>query len=132
MLALFAGLLWGVVAYLLGRVVFGPSIWPGVLGAPLVAIVVGHVTQDAFSRGSFLSRSLWSLVSLYLGALLFALPISIWQLIARGATSTTALEIAFEPLMVVVWGITMTGYFIALWPLSYFTHWFVDWRMNPW
>ncbi len=130
MLGLCAGGFWGGVAYLLGAPSFGPAIWPGVLASPLIGVVTARATHPAFATTSGLRRALWALASLYLGAVLFALPISLRELIVRGGSSPAPFEVAMEPLLAVLWGITLTGFLIGLWPMAYLTHKFIEWRLD--
>ena len=129
-LGLWAGAAWGAVAYLLGSSAFGPAIWPGVLSSPLIGLLVARLTHPGFARSTGLWRALWALASLYIGAVLFSLPISVREVIVRGARSSAPFEVALEPLLAVLWGVTVTWFVLVLWPLAYLTHSLVDWRLS--
>jgi len=130
LLGLLAGAAWGLVAYLLGADAFGPSIGPGLLASPLIGLMVAHLTHPGFARAEGWRRGLWSLASLYLGAMLFSVPIGLSEFLRRHATSPAPLEVALEPLLGILWGITLTGFVIALWPLAHWTHWLIERRLT--
>ncbi|HRP07903.1 MAG TPA: hypothetical protein PLL69_05385 [Gemmatimonadales bacterium] len=126
--SLVAGTFWGLLAFLLGHRAWGPAIWPGVLAAPFLGVAVGALTQARFENSSGVRRALVALVSLYLGGTLFGIVIGIgtWLGISPGARRFPAVLV--EPVLGVWWGLTVTGFFLVLWPLAYFTHWWVEWR----
>ncbi len=125
---LVVGALWGVAAYLLGRRAFGPAIWAGVLLAPAIGLVVGSLLQAPFERAEGRGRSGWALLSLYLGATLFGLVIGIGTWVGFGTGTRRFPEVMVEPLLGTWWGITLTGFFLVLWPLAYGTHRWLEWR----
>lgn len=122
---LLAGAAWGIVAWLLGARAYGPSIWAGVLASPFIGLLVARLTHPPFARSSGFRRWLWALASLYLGALLFALPIAFYEVAIRGA-GRNPLETVLEQFVAVLWGITLTGFVIALWPMAWLTHLFME------
>lgn len=122
------GAVWGVVAYLLAGRAFGTAIWPGVLAAPAIGVVVGDRLQSLFERSERGRRRLVALVSLYGGATVFGLVIGLgrWLGVSPGNRQFPAALV--EPLLSVWWGVTLTGFFLVLWPLAYLTHWWLEWR----
>ena len=122
------GSLWGVSAYLLGGRAFGSAIWPGVLAAPAIALVVGLSLQRAFERGSPTRRKLTALCSLYFGGTLFGLVIGLGSWLGVSPGSRQLPSALLEPVLGVWWGLTLTGFVLALWPLAYVTHWWLEWR----
>jgi hypothetical protein len=124
-LGLGAGAAWGVIAWLLGGSAFGPAIWPSVLGSPLIGALVARLIHPRFAQSGGLGRALWSLSSLYGGALLFSLPLAVGQPGGRPAA-----EVAVESLVAVLWGVTMTGFVLVLWPMAYLTHRLIEWRLD--
>jgi hypothetical protein len=85
---LLAGSLWGGLAWLLGAKAFGPVIWAGILASPLIGLLVGWITQEAFERLSGVWRGLIVLASVYLGATFFGLAVGIYDWFA----GTTAFD----------------------------------------
>ncbi len=90
---------------------------------------MARLTHPPFARATGGRRWLWALASLYLGALLFALPIAFYEVVTRG-TDRALLETVLEQFIAVLWGITLTGFVIALWPMAYLTHLFIEWRLD--
>lgn len=124
---LVVGAAWGVVAYLLAGRSFGRAIWPGVLAAPAIGLAVGSVLQGAFERAERGRRRI-PLLSLYSGATLFALVIGLGSWLGVSPGSRRFPAVLVEPVLGVWWGLTLTGFVIALWPMAYLTHWLLEWR----
>jgi hypothetical protein len=129
MASLAAGVCWGGIAWLLGVRAFGPELYAGVAAAPFIGVAVGLATQRLFARTTGWRRGLTALVSLYLGAVLFAIPMGIAASLMRGRWTTTLSHLAAAETSV-LWGVTMTGYFIVLWPLAWLTHHGVEWSVD--
>ncbi len=123
-----AGAAWGGVAYLLAGRAFGRSIWPGVLAAPAIGLVVGAVLQGAFESAARGGRRFIALLSLYGGATLFALAIGLGAMLGVSPGTRQFPAALLEPVIGVWWGLTLTGFVIALWPMAYLTHWWLEWR----
>jgi hypothetical protein len=119
-----AGTAWGVLAYLLGSALIGPDIWAGVLASPFIGPIVSRVMHPRYARATGWRRALTSLGSLYLGAAFFGLALS-FSAFARQHDWQNIMLVALVP-----WGITVTGYIIALWPLAHGTHAVIEWRMD--
>lgn len=126
--SLLAGLLWGVFAYLLGRRAFGLELWGGVLAAPLLGLAIGLTIHPRFAAREGWRRSGWALLSVYLGAIGFGLAIACGEIVTRGVGGRSLGAVVLEPVVAVLWGVTMTGYLLFLWPLAWFTHRLVEWR----
>jgi len=122
------GALWGLAAYLLGHKAFGAVIWAGVIAAPAIGVVVGSSTQLRFERAVGRWRTVWALVSLYVGATLFAVVIGFgtWAAVSSGFRRLPIT--LFESLISVWWGVTLTGFWLVLWPLAYVSHRWLEWR----
>lgn len=129
-LGLCAGALWGGLALLLAASVLGSAVWPGVLASPVIGATVARLTHPGFARSAGLWRALWSLASLYGGAMLFALVVAGGELLRRDATGAARLEVALQPVLAVLWGLTLSGFVLLLWPLAYLTHRFIEWRLD--
>jgi hypothetical protein len=46
-----------------------------------------------------------------------------------GATGRRAIEVVFQAVLGVWWGLTIGGFFIVLWPLAFASHWLL-WRLE--
>ena len=123
-----AGALWGAAGYLLAGRAFGAAIWPGVLAAPVIGVVVGVPLQRAFERASASRRRMTALLTLYSSATLFGLAIGVGALLGLSPGSRSFPAALVQPIVSVWWGVTFTGFFLALWPLAYLTHWWLEWR----
>ena len=106
-------MVWSLLAYWLARSLAGTRattsphlarlLSGGMLASPLIGVLIGSVSRG-FSRLGRPARVLVALADLYFGAFLF-----LW---ATGI-----------PLLVgLVLGLTLSGSFLVLWPLSYINH----------
>ncbi|HEY7682162.1 MAG TPA: hypothetical protein VH879_05930 [Gemmatimonadales bacterium] len=125
-----AGALWGCLAYLLGARAFGQAIWGGVLASPLIGVTVGHLLHSSFADGTGRRRILWSLVSLYLAAVLFGTSVGVYELVLRRSSASSPTAVVIESIAAVLWGVTLTGFLLFLWPLAYLTHWALEWQVE--
>jgi hypothetical protein len=125
---IFVGCVWGVLALLLGGRAFGDAIWIGILGAPLVALVVGALLQPRFEGAGRGARRLIALVSLYGGGTLFAVMIGLGGMLGLASGNRRFPAAIVEPVLGTWWGMTLTGFVLVLWPLAYATHWWLEWR----
>lgn len=123
-----SGLAWGGFAALLGRRAFGTSIWGGLLFSPVIGLMVGWLTQDAFERFQGFRRALIALGSLYLGATLFGIALGAATFVRRPGGGPGLVALVVENMLAVWWGVTLTGFLLFLWPLAFATHWFLEWR----
>ncbi len=125
--AFFAGVLWGLVAWgLAGRVYGRPGLWGGLVAAPMIGIAVAAVLQARFENTAGWRRWILALGSLYLGATLFALAVGLTDALS-GSASRNRLDVVVEAVIGTWWGVTLTGFVIALWPLAYLTHIVLEW-----
>jgi hypothetical protein len=119
--SLASGCLWALIALTLGYRAFGPSIWGGILAAPLIGLLMG-VSSAWFDTRWQGGRALFSLVSLYVAASLFGFAMTLYDLFVRGIGPAPSLENLLSGIAATLWGITFTGYFAILWPLAYLNH----------
>lgn len=126
LLALFAGALWGLVAFGFGGRAYGDAVWGGVLAAPFIGLLVGALLHPRFSAASGGRRWLVALASLYTGATLFAIAVGLTDALT-GAAGRRVLEVIAQAVVGTWWGVTLTGFVIALWPLAYGTHAVLAW-----
>lgn len=124
------GVLWGLLAFLLGRRAFGPAIWPGLFASPLIGLAVGLALQERFESARPGVRRVISLLSLYLGATIFGMVIGLgtWLGLSPGSRRFPAAVV--ESVLGVWWGVTITGFVLALWPLAHLSHWWIAHRSD--
>jgi hypothetical protein len=118
--SLVSGIAWGAIALLLGSRPLGRLIWGGVLGSPLIGLIAGWAAMRLKPRTKLAATGI-SLVSLYLSASLFGISVGLFDWLI-GSPQRNALEVIFQPVPAVLWGLTFTAYVIALWPLAYWNH----------
>jgi hypothetical protein len=124
-----AGLLWGVLGYFLGERGFRTMIWGGALASPLIGILVGRFIHPRFVDSSGAMRVFIALISLLAASILFGLAMGITDLVL-GHPGRRAVEVVLQPVIGVLWGVTIGGFFIALWPLAYATHYFLEFTIQ--
>jgi hypothetical protein len=121
-----AGGAWGLLAWALGHQAYGQAIWGGVVAAPFIGLLVSGLMHHRFESTSGWRRLLVALVSLYLGATLFALAVGITDALT-GSASRGAVEVVLQAVIGTWWGVTIAGFWIALWPLAWLTHIVLAW-----
>lgn len=121
-----AGALWGLVAWGLGAKLYGAGLWGGIAAAPFIGVGIGLLQQARFENTAGWRRWLVALTSLYLGATLFALSVGVTDALT-GSASRNGMEVISTALLGTWWGVTLTGFLIALWPLTYLTHIVLAW-----
>lgn len=124
--AFLAGALWGLLAWGLGGKAYGAGLWGGLAAAPFIGVVICAALQGRFEGAVGWRRWAVALVSLYLGATLFALAVGVADA-ATAHASRGAVEVVLEAVVGTWWGVTLTGFLIALWPLAYLTHIVLGW-----
>jgi hypothetical protein len=118
------GMVWGAIALMLGASL-RPVIWGGVFLAPFIGVGAGFASVLFPAEGRF-RRALFSLVSLYVAAAIFGLGIGVYDL-ATGQNVGDGWQripsaVVLQGAAATLWGLTFTGYFILLWPLSHANH----------
>ena len=115
--------LWTILAWLLiGEYYRG--LLGGIMAAPLIGLVAGLVYLPAY-RWSLTARLALSLVTLYLGAILFGLACGAWDALSGipGKPGRDPIEVVSQNVVMTLYGVTMTGFVAFLWPLAYANHW---------
>jgi hypothetical protein len=120
LLALLAGLIWGMIGWALAGQMLGAPVLGGVLVAPFIGLAVALASRGFRSRPPGMRIAL-SLVSLYFAAGLFALAVGVADAL-RPIPDRNSGAVVIQAVMAVWWGITFTGYLPLLWPLAYATH----------
>ncbi len=118
----FAGLVWGGVAFLFGHRAMGSGIWAGVMVSPLIGLSAGALSWP-FRGLTGAGRLMLSVATLYLSGIVFGAAVGIGSLAMHPDSGRAVLEVLWEPILTVLWGMTLTGYFILFLPMTYFTHW---------
>ena len=140
--SLVSGLVWAAIAWAVAYSVSTVHSTPtdalrivagGIVAAPLIGLLMGRVSRD-FSASSTRRRAVMSLGGLYLAAYLFLLASGVTRLAADvlvgtavdavrpGAASVAYRLLIQDPLVASFMGLTLTGYVVVLWPLSYLNH----------
>jgi hypothetical protein len=70
-----------------------------------------------------------ALLSLLAASVLFGLAMGITDLVL-GHPDRRALEVILQPILAVLWGVCIGGFFIALWPLAYATHFLLEFTIQ--
>ncbi|HUL68672.1 MAG TPA: hypothetical protein VLT17_00355 [Gemmatimonadales bacterium] len=122
-----SGLLWGLFAALLGQRAFHAHVWGGVVASPFIGLIVGTATQSYFEQLSGYWRWGIALASLYLGAILYGVGIGIWDVVA-GGPGRIPIAVVTQDVVAVLWGVTLTGFLLFLWPMAFLTHLLLEWR----
>ncbi len=121
LLCAISGLTWSGIAYLLLREWF-PGLWVGIAVSPLFGLLVGFVHRPTYAFPLIL-RVFLALATLYAAAALFGLVIGVVEeLIETGPNHVKGASI-IGWVLVTLWGVTFTGYFLFLWPLAFANHW---------
>ena len=121
LLAALAGGLWGLFAYVLALRFMGRIAWGGVLASPLIGLIVARIYLAMYGRSSRI-RWLMALVTLYVAAMLFGLGAGIYDAVPPVANRLTHAVIV-QDVLATLWGVTVSGFVLFLWPLTYATHW---------
>ena len=113
-----SGLLWGVlVTFVLldsrQRVTLGS----GFLLSPVIGVVAGSIAIR-FRNLDVIGMAAVSLVSLYLAAALYGMAGAVVLTLAYHGTFVSAVFLA----LTLPWAMTIGGFVLWMWPLSYFNH----------
>jgi hypothetical protein len=119
-LSALSGCGWGLVAYSIGHAALGRSVWGGIIAAPLIGVVIGRLSRPigARSRNYQIAAALFDV---YLAATCFGVAMAVFDLV-WGPRNVTLFASLTQSVLAVLWGLTFTGYFLVLWPLSVFNH----------
>lgn len=126
-LSALSGCGWGLIAFFIGHAAFGHGIWGGIVAAPLIGVLIGHLSKSIESK-SRLDQIVASLFDLYLAAICFAVATAMFDFV-WGPRQMPFPTLLMRDILVVLWGLTFTGYFLVLWPLSFFNQRLV-WRAH--
>ncbi len=126
LLCLASGCVWGAIGYWLGHHWMSPFIWGAVVASPLIGVCVGLAYRPACGA-SLTRRILLSLATLYAAAILFGFAAGVSDVLRFIPTGSNGRfrnipEVIFQGVVGTLWGLTFTGYFLVLWPLSFINH----------
>ena len=128
-----SGVCWGLIAYALGRGALGSLVWGGVVVSPLIGVLVG-LSLRRLAPGTTRGRLAVSLVDLYAAVAVFGAAVGVFDLVtgvnAGVGWRRDPSAVILQAVLASLWGITLTGYVLLLWPLSYFNH-LLLWRRRP-
>lgn len=123
-LGLLSGSLWGGLAGLIGHRAMGPPVTYGVWASPVIGALVALAFGN-WPRFSLAWRVGLALASLYFGAALFGLAVGAADAL-RVLSGPHAMRAPFavvaQDVYGTLWGLTLLGWFVPLWPLAYLNH----------
>ncbi len=120
-LSALSGALWGLLAYALGARAIGPTVWGGVLASPLIGLAAAWIYLPFYARSRRL-RWFGALLTLFATAALFGLAIGVYEA-ARPLAGRITHAVIVQSILGVLWGLTISAYWLFLWPLAYANHW---------
>lgn len=112
-----SGTLWASVAVWLGISWLPDAAWGGIVASPWIGLAVGAAFRSVYRR-SWTTRILMPLASVYAGGALFGLAVGI----AHAGSQPDLLSHLGRHLAAIPVGLTLSGYALALWPLSFANH----------
>ncbi len=116
-----SGLTWSGIAYLLLREWF-PGLWVGIGVSPLMGLLVGWAHRPTYSF-PVVVRALVALGTLYAAAALFGLVIGAVEEVIETSPNHVKGASIIEWVLVTLYGVTLTGFILFLWPLAFLNHW---------
>jgi hypothetical protein len=125
-LSVVSGCLWGALGYYLSHLLWPNLVWAPVAVSPLIGLGMGLLYRHA-CLSSLPHRVVLSLVTLFLAVTLFGLAAGVYDALRDippnpfgGRRILSAVVI--QAVVAAWWGVTFTGYFLVLWPLSFLNH----------
>lgn len=112
-----SGTLWASVAVWLGISWLPDAAWGGIAASPFIGLAVGTGFRSVYRR-SWTTRILMPLASVYVGGALFGLAVGI----AHAGSRPDLLAHLARHFAAIPVGLTLSGYALALWPLSFANH----------
>jgi hypothetical protein len=89
-----------------------------VVASPVLGLVVGRAILG-LRHASRSKRAAAAWLTLYGASTLFGMVLGVAALFSKAPAQN--MEVFIEPVLAILWGITFTGYFVVLWPLTYLT-----------
>jgi hypothetical protein len=115
-----SGFGWALIACFIGYRAFGYRIAGGIIIAPLIGVVIGHLSSPLQNKPRWVQIA-GSLVYLHVAAACFAVGMAFFTPVL-GPRNVRFPAALMEHVLAVLWGLTFGGYALVLWPLSFFNH----------
>lgn len=124
LLCIASSALWAILAWSLSVGVGSRGLLGGIVAAPMIGLLAGLIYLPAY-RWPLVGRLLLSLVTLYVGALLFGCACGAWDVLSGipGKPGRDPVGVVSQNVLMTLYGVTMTGFVVFLWPLAYANHW---------
>ena len=113
-----SGLVWALIAWVIGHRAFGHRIWGGMLVAPLIGFLIGRLSWPLHHKPRWVQIA-GSLLYLYGAAVCFAIGMALFSALL-GPRYVRFSAGLMEHVLAVLWGLTFGGCALVLWPLSFF------------
>jgi hypothetical protein len=123
-----SGMVWALIACLIGYQAFGYRLWGGIALAPLIGMLIGRLSSPLSDKPRIVQIA-GSLIYLYVAASCFAIAMAMWSA-GFGRHNVSMPAALLEHVLAVLWGLTFGGYVFVLWPLAFVNHRIV-WHAQP-
>ena len=119
-LSLLSGYFWAVIVYWLGYRWMSPMIWSGIIASPFIGLAMGFLYRNACNK-SLVNRIFLSLVTLYAAVGIFGCVTGTHDAL-RHIPNRASWAVVVQMILACWGGITISGLFLLLWPLSFLNH----------
>jgi hypothetical protein len=119
-LSVLSGCFWAAIAYWLGGNFMSPMIWGGIIASPFIGLAIGLAYQRVCDRPLWVKFGI-SLTTLYAAVAMFGFACGVWDAL-RPIPNRFSAAVVEQSILGCWWGITFTGLFLILWPLSFLNH----------
>jgi hypothetical protein len=118
-----SGWAWAYIAWALVQVTMGDveEIVAGMALSPLIGIIIGIIYLPAYRLPKSL-QALVSLFTLYLAVSLFGAGSGLYDVFWGSTPIRDASRAMIQSMLLYIWGVTVLGWVVILWPLSYLNH----------
>jgi hypothetical protein len=116
-----AGCVWAILVYLISLGAMGSIILGGLIASPFIGLLIGFLYKPVYKLPKA-GQVFMSLLTLYLAATLFGLAMGLYDAYRHDIPNRILSGVIIQSVLATLWGLTFLGYFVLLWPLSYFTH----------
>lgn len=99
-----------------------PHLVGGVIVSPVIGLGIGMATRRWY-RLNILLQIVTALFSLYIAAVLFGLAVGVHDWLFSDMTNRIWHAVILQTVLMFLWGLSLTGYLLALGPLAYLNHW---------
>ncbi len=117
-LSALSGVAWGGLVALIAADAFPGILGGGLLASPAIGVAVGAATTQ-WCRLPAALRVVAALVSLYAAGAMFGLAVGLYDWLARDIPNRIPEGVVVQAVMAFLWGLTLPGWFLVLWPLAY-------------